>query len=69
MKSHISITLERELIDELKRISRQEHRSLSNLLELAALEYLRNRRITTTIQTSSGRFEGAFSRKDSYGER
>jgi metal-responsive CopG/Arc/MetJ family transcriptional regulator len=69
MKSHVSITLEKGLIDELKRISRQERRSLSNLLELAALEYLKNRRVTTSIQTSSGRFEGTFSREGSYGER
>ncbi len=69
MKSHISITIEDEVLDELRRLSRQERRSLSNLLELAALEYLKNRRVTSAIQTSSGRFEGSFSRAESYGER
>lgn len=69
MKSHISITIEAELLDELKRLSRQERRSLSNLLELAALEYLRGRGTTSAIETSPGRFEGSFSRAESYGDR
>ncbi|MDA2924278.1 ribbon-helix-helix protein, CopG family [Acidobacteria bacterium AH-259-L09] len=69
MKSHISITIERELVNELKRLSRQQRRSLSNLMELAALEYLRDKRVTRSIHTSSGTFRGSFSRKDTYENR
>jgi metal-responsive CopG/Arc/MetJ family transcriptional regulator len=69
MKSHVSITLEAELLEDLKRLSRQERRSLSNLVEVAALEYLKTRNVTHTIETSSGRFEGTVSRAESYGER
>jgi predicted CopG family antitoxin len=69
MKSHISITIEREVLDELKRLSRQEHRSLSNLLELAALAYLKDRGTISAVKTSRGRFEGNFSRAETYGDR
>ena len=69
MKSHISITIDRTVADELRRVGQQERRSLSNLLELAATEYLKHRGSTDEIRTSAGRFESAFSRADAYEDR
>lgn len=69
MKSHISITIDQSLAEELKRVGQRERRSLSNLLELAASEYLQNRGSTDEVKTTASRFAGTFSRTDTYKER
>ena len=69
MKSHISATIEKELVDALHDIRKRERRSLSNVLEAAVAEYLENKQTTQEIVKSPGVFEGRFARKETYGRR
>jgi len=67
MKSHISATIDEELLDELNRYGREERRSRSQIIELALEVFLRGRRDSLDeIVTSDGSFEGNFSREDTY---
>jgi len=67
MKSHISATLDEKLLEDLNRFGQQERRSRSQIIEMALEEFLRARRATDeTIVTSDGRFEGRFTREETY---
>lgn len=67
MKSHISATIDQDLIREVGRFSREERRTRSQIIEMALEEFLRARRGSEDeIVTSPGRFAGAFSRAETY---
>lgn len=67
MKSHISATIDDQLLEELNRYGREERRSRSQIIEMALEEFLRKRADSTDeIATSPGRFEGRFSREETY---
>lgn len=67
MKSHISATLDEKLLEDLNRFGQQERRSRSQIIEMALEEFLRKRRgENDQIVTSDGRFEGQFSREETY---
>jgi metal-responsive CopG/Arc/MetJ family transcriptional regulator len=67
MKSHISATLDEKLLDDLNRYGQQERRSRSQIIEMALEEFLRKRGAAEElIVTSEGRFEGVFSREETY---
>ncbi|MCC5835820.1 MAG: ribbon-helix-helix protein, CopG family [Opitutales bacterium] len=67
MKSHISATLDKKLLESLNRYGQQERRSRSQIIEMALEEFLRNRCVTDDqIVTSAGRYEGRFSREETY---
>lgn len=67
MKSHISATLDEKLLEDLNRFGQQERRSRSQIIEMALEEFLRKRGSEDEqIVTSEGRFQGNFSREDTY---
>lgn len=67
MKSHISATLDSQLLEELNRFGREERRSRSQVIEMALEEFLRDRsRAEGEIVTTSGRFQGSFDRAETY---
>ncbi len=66
MKSHISATIEEELVQALHRIRRRDRRSLSNVLEAAVAEYVEKRSGGEQIVTSPGTFAGSFSRRETH---
>jgi len=66
MKSHISATIEKKLLEELREVGRKERRSLSNVLEAAVAEFVEKRQASDELITSPGRFVGRFSRKRTY---
>jgi metal-responsive CopG/Arc/MetJ family transcriptional regulator len=66
MKSHVSITIEEELIQALHRLRKRERRSLSNVLEAAVAEYVEKRSGGDEIIASAGKFAGRFSRRETY---
>ena len=67
MKSHISATIDDQLVEELRRFGQQERRSRSQIIEMALEEFLHKRGGTEDeIETSDGRFEGRFSREETY---
>ncbi len=67
MKSHISATIDTELLQDLSRFGQQERRSRSQIIEIALEEFLRKRGcVRDDIVTSGGRFEGQFSREETY---
>jgi metal-responsive CopG/Arc/MetJ family transcriptional regulator len=68
MKSHISATIDEELVQALHELRRKERRSLSNVLEAAVAEFLEKRSGNQQIGTSPGTFAGTFSRRETYAE-
>jgi metal-responsive CopG/Arc/MetJ family transcriptional regulator len=67
MKSHISATIDVQLLADLNRFGQEERRSRSQVIEMALEEFLRKRGGTEDeIVTSAGRFEGNFSREETY---
>lgn len=67
MKSHISATIDEELVEKVKRYGQAEHRSRSQIIEMALEEFLRSRDLETEeIITSKGCFVGNFSRAETY---
>ena len=67
MKSHISATIDTQLIEELARYGQEERRSRSQIIEMALAQFLHQRvAAEDRIITSSGSFQGAFSREDTY---
>lgn len=67
MKSHISATIDKDLLEEVNRFGRQERRSRSQVIEMALEHFLNARGVTDdTIITSESRFEGIFSREETY---
>ncbi len=63
MKSYIRANIDRELIQALITICKQERRSLKSVLEGAITEYLETR---SEIITSAGTFAGVFSHTETY---
>ena len=67
MKSHISATIDDRILNDLNRFGQQERRSRSQVIEMALEEFLLKRGGTEDeIVTSEGRFEGHFSREETY---
>jgi metal-responsive CopG/Arc/MetJ family transcriptional regulator len=67
MKSHISATIDDRLVQELNRYGLRERRSRSQIIEMALEDFLRAKSDTEDgIVVSEGRFEGGFSREDTY---
>ena len=67
MKSHISATIDEHLVEDLNRYGKEERRSRSQVIEMALEEFLRNRLdAKDEIITSQGRFQGSFSREETY---
>jgi metal-responsive CopG/Arc/MetJ family transcriptional regulator len=67
MKSHISATIDQELLGELDKFGQEERRARSQIIEMALEEFLRKRsRSSDEIITSQGRFVGQFSREETY---
>ena len=67
MKSHISATIDRDLLEELNRFGQQERRTRSQIIEMALERFLRERGpMEEEIVTSPGRFAGQFSREETY---
>lgn len=67
MKSHISATIDDQILDDLNRFGKQERRSRSQVIEMALEEFLRKRGAAEDeIVTFEGRFEGNFSREETY---
>lgn len=67
MKSHISATIDEQLVEDLNRFGQEERRSRSQLIEMALEEFLRSRLdAKDEIVTSQGIFQGNFSREETY---
>lgn len=67
MKSHISATIDDRVLNDLNRFGQQERRSRSQVIEMALEEFLLKRgSAEDEIVTSEGRFEGHFSREETY---
>lgn len=67
MKSHISATIEKNLLHETDRFGREEKRSRSQVIEMALERFLHERAsLSDEIITSPGRFAGKFSREETY---
>jgi hypothetical protein len=67
IKSHISATIDDQILEDLNRFGQQERRSRSQVIEMALEEFLRKRGgAEDEIATSGGRFDGDFSREETY---
>jgi metal-responsive CopG/Arc/MetJ family transcriptional regulator len=67
MKSHISATIDSELLEDLNRFGKEERRTRSQVIEMALEFFLRDRvGNDDEVVTSPGRFEGKFSREETY---
>ncbi len=67
MKSHISATIDFNLVEKINRYGREERRSRSQIIEMALDEFLRKRGVADKgIVTSPGRFAGSFDREETY---
>lgn len=67
MKSHISATIDESILEQADRYGSEERRSRSQVIEMALDVFLRERAATTgDVVTSQGRFDGKFSREETY---
>ncbi len=67
MKSHISATIDLNLVEKLNRYVEEERRSRSQIIEMALEEFLRKRGVADEeIVTSAGQFAGDFRREETY---
>ena len=67
MKEHISMTIDKKIIDLLKKYARGERRSVSQVAELALEKYLKQfYQEDQSIVTSEASFNGSFSREETY---
>ena len=67
MISHISATIDSELLEELNRFGTEERLTPSQIIEMALERFLRERGVRDDeIVTSPGRFEGRFNREETY---
>jgi metal-responsive CopG/Arc/MetJ family transcriptional regulator len=67
MKSHISATIEEYLVRDLEAFSRQEHRTKSQVIEMAPRQFLSgHRKDNIGIIASDASFEGTFNRAECY---
>jgi len=70
MREHISITIGKDTAQRLRRYARREHRPVSQVVQIA-IESLLEQRLPSSeaIVTTRARFEGRFSRVETYGDR
>lgn len=67
MKSHISATIDQDILSRVDRYRRGVQRSRSQVIEIAIEKLLREEQPETkTVVTSAGRFSGGFLRKETY---
>jgi metal-responsive CopG/Arc/MetJ family transcriptional regulator len=67
MKSHISATIDRDILSRVDNYRRSAKRSRSQVIELAVERFLREEQPESNqVVTSAGRFDGAFTREDTY---
>ncbi|WPJ97314.1 ribbon-helix-helix protein, CopG family [Coraliomargarita algicola] len=67
MKSHISATIDQDILARVDRYRRGVKRSRSQVIEIAIEKLLREEQPeSTTVVTSTGQFTGEFSRNDTY---
>ena len=67
MKSHISATIDRELVARIDRYRKSVRRSRSQVIEIAVERLLREEASEGEgLVVSEGRFEGKFNRRDTY---
>jgi predicted transcriptional regulator len=67
MKSHISATIDNQILEDLNRFGREERRSRSQIIEMALEEFLQKRSgPDDEIVTSEERFSGQFTREETY---
>ena len=67
MKSHISVTIDEQLVKDLNRYGLEERRARSQVIEMALKEFLRGRmEMKDEIVTSEGHLQGSFSRAETY---
>jgi len=67
MKSHISATIDRDILSRVDRYRRSAKRSRSQVIELAVERFLREEQPEASdVVTSSGAFTGEFSRAETY---
>jgi metal-responsive CopG/Arc/MetJ family transcriptional regulator len=67
MKSHISATIDLELVEKVNRYGQEERRSRSQIIEMALEEFLAKRGVADEgLVTSDGQFLGKFSREETY---
>lgn len=67
MKSHISATIDRKLVERIDRYRKSVRRSRSQVIEIAIERLLREEAgEAENLVVSEGRFEGKFSRRDTY---
>lgn len=70
MKSHISATIDRELIERVDAYRISVRRSRSQVIELAVEKLLEEvGAVESKLLTSRGSFAGRFSREETYGNR
>jgi predicted transcriptional regulator len=70
MKKHISITIDEDVIRYVEKLASSCRRSVSQVLELAAVEYLRERMTDfSAVPSTPASFRGTFSRADTYAGR
>lgn len=67
MKSHISATIDEDVLQRADRYGSEERRSRSQVIEMALDAFLRERTAPSEdVVTSRGRFDGKFSREETY---
>jgi metal-responsive CopG/Arc/MetJ family transcriptional regulator len=67
MKAHISATIDADLVKRVDRYRRAVRRSRSQVIELAVERLLRDETgMDQGLVVTSGRFQGAFSRTETY---
>jgi metal-responsive CopG/Arc/MetJ family transcriptional regulator len=67
MKSHISATIDQDVLARVDRYRQGVKRSRSQVIEIAIQRLLREEQPETSIVvTSPGQFEGSFSRNETY---
>ena len=67
MKSHISATIDRDLVERIDRYRKSVRRSRSQVIEIAVERLLREEAAEgDDLIVSEGRFEGTFTRSETY---
>jgi len=67
MKEHMSITIEKGTAQRLKRYALRERRAVSTVVEMAVERLLEEKApASDRIVTSTGSFQGSFSREETY---
>lgn len=66
MKSHISATIEENVLQRARKYSIAENRTLSNVIELALAKLLENEINSSPLVTSASKYQGKFSRQETY---